>query len=88
MAWKIEWDEYAEKQFNKLDRQIGKRIINYLDKNVINNPRLFGKALTGDLAGLWRYRVEDFRIICHIKDEKLTVLVLSVGHRKEIYKIA
>lgn len=86
MAWKIEWDETAQRQFHKLDRQIGKRIINYLDKNIIDNPRQFGKSLTGEFAGLWRYRVEDFRIICHIKDEKLTVLVLSVGHRKEIYK--
>jgi len=59
--------------------------LSYLRERAIENPRNFGKQLSGDKAGLWRYRIEDFRVICRLQDEKLTVLVLAVGHRKEIY---
>jgi len=68
-----------------LDNRIQKRILSYLREQVMENPRNFGKQLSGDKAGLWRYRIEDFRVICRLQDEKLTVLVLAVGHRKEIY---
>jgi mRNA interferase RelE/StbE len=52
-----------------------------------SNPRQWGKPLHGDKGGLWRYRVEDYRLICDIQDETITVLVLRVGHRKNVYRL-
>ena len=51
-----------------------------------DNPRLQGKALTGKYSGLWRYRVGDYRLICNIEDNTVTILVLALGHRKDVYK--
>lgn len=85
MTWKIEWDNKARKELRNLDHQCQKKILSYLRERSTKNPRNFGKQLSGDKAGLWRYRIEDFRVICRIEDEKLTVLVVAVGHRKEIY---
>lgn len=73
----------AEKQLAKLDKPIQKRIKRYLAE--IENPRSRGKSLIGNLSGIWRYRVGDYRILCKIKDEELIILVLEVGHRKNIY---
>lgn len=73
----------AEKQFAKLDKPIQKRIKKYLDE--IEDPRSRGKALIGNLLGIWRYRVGDYRILCKIKNEELIILVLEVGHRSKIY---
>lgn len=85
MIWKIEWDERTRKELRNLDYQYQKKILSYLKDRVSKNPRNFGKQLSGNKAGLWRYRIEDFRIVCRIEDKKLVVLVLAVGHRKEIY---
>lgn len=87
MAWTIEIGTFAEKQLRKLDRPVQKRLINWLDDRIngCKNPRHFGEQLRGDLAGLWRYRVGDYRIICEIQEEKLVVLALAIGHRREIY---
>jgi len=77
----------ASKQIKKLDQSTQERIIKFLRTTVenSNNPRQVGKALTGKLGNLWRYRVGDYRIICRIKDNLLVVLVLEVGHRKDVY---
>ena len=87
MAWTVEIDGFAEKQLRKLDRQIQKRLTDWLLERIegCKNPRHFGEPLRGDRAGLWRYRVGDFRIICDIQDEKLVVLALAVGHRRKVY---
>jgi len=85
LAWKIKWRYRARKQLEKLDKPIEKRIISYMENRVAHCPLSFGKALTGDMIGYWRYRVQDYRIICRVEDEELIVLVISVGHRKEIY---
>lgn len=87
MAWRVEISNFAEKQLRKLDKPIQNRLIDWLDDRIsgCKNPRHFGEPLIGDLAGLWRYRVGDFRIICEIQDEKLVVLALAVGHRREVY---
>lgn len=71
MTWLIKFDPRATKELKKLDRGVQKRIINYLKQQVLieNNPRLFGKRLTGDKSGLWRYRVGDHRIICDLGDD-------------------
>ena len=51
-----------------------------------DNPRQWGRALQGERRGLWRYRVGDYRLICDIQDEKITILVLELGHRKDVYR--
>lgn len=86
MTWTIEFKSKANKSLQQLDKSIQIRIVDFLDNLALqNNPRLQGKALTGQYAGLWRYRVGDYRIICNIKDNQLTILVLQLGHRKNIY---
>ena len=88
MSWAYRFDERALKELKKLGRQAQKEILAYLDERVTGkeDPRRFGKALHADLAGLWRYRVGDYRILCQIRDGQLLVLVVSVGHRKNIYE--
>ncbi|ALR22824.1 MULTISPECIES: type II toxin-antitoxin system RelE family toxin [Sphingobium] len=88
MAWQIELSSNAEKSLSKLDRQTAKRIMTFLRERVASSddPRASGKPLTGPLAGRWRYRVGDYRIVCEIEDGRLVVLVLTVGHRSGIYR--
>ncbi len=87
MAWTIKFSEVAQKQIRKLDKTIAKRITDYLGKRIASqvDPRVFGKALLHDKTGLWRYRVDDYRIIVQIQENELIVLVLRVGHRREVY---
>ena len=88
MDWQIRFEPPADKNIEKLDYQIQKQIRNYLRFKVqaTGNPRSKGKALTGKKRGLWRYRVEKYRVICRIEDNILTVLVLAIGKRDEIYE--
>ncbi|WP_222593271.1 type II toxin-antitoxin system RelE family toxin [Aquella oligotrophica] len=89
LAWKIDFSESALKQLKSLDKPITRRIIKWLEDRVLSgvNPRLWGKQLKGDaLSEYWRYRVGDYRVLCIIKDNIVTVEVVSIGHRKEIYK--
>lgn len=87
MAWQIKIDKGVQRALAKLDRQVAKRITLKLGEiSRLDDPRAQGKALSGNLAGLWRYLVGDYRIVCLIEDETLIVLVLDVAHRKEIYK--
>jgi mRNA interferase RelE/StbE len=88
LAWTVEINVTAEKQLRKLDRPIQKRLLDWLDERIsgCKDPRHFGEPLRGDLTGLWRYRVGDFRIICEIQDQQLIVLALAIGHRREIYR--
>ncbi|EJU09365.1 RelE/StbE family addiction module toxin, partial [Sphingomonas sp. LH128] len=78
----------AEKSLSKLDCQTAKRIITFPRERVAagEDPRASGKPLSGPLAGRWRYRVGDYRIVCEIEDGRLVVLVLTVGHRSGIYR--
>ena len=89
MAWTISYTETALKQLRKLDRPVARRLMDFMDERVVGtaDPRSVGKALTGPLLGsYWRYRVGDYRIICDLQDGALTVLVLEVGHRKDVYR--
>ena len=88
MIWAWKTDERALKELRKLGPDARRQIVAYLDERVAeaNDPRSFGKALKGNLAGLWRYRVEDYRILCQIQDGELTVLVVAVGHRRDVYE--
>ena len=89
MAWKIELSIAADRELSKLDTQHSKRILMFLLERVakLDDPRSIGRALQGSRLGeFWKCRVGDFRLICKIEDECLVVLVLGVGHRKEIYR--
>ena len=87
MSYKINFSETSLKQLRKLDNLSRKRILNYVSDVLtkIENPRILGKALTGDLKGFWRYRIGNFRIVCQIQDNSLLILILKIAHRKEIY---
>lgn len=88
MKYKIVFTERATKQLKKMDKYTSSLIIGWLEKNVdgCENPRIHGKGLTENKSGQWRYRIGDYRAICEIKDNEIIVLVLEVGHRREIYK--
>jgi mRNA interferase RelE/StbE len=87
MVWKIEFVASAEKEFSKLSRDIQKTIYQYLVKNVEQSPRNHGKQLKGEgTIKLWRYRVRDYRLICQIKDQEITVLIVRIGKRDTVYK--
>ena len=76
------------KELRKLGKQAQREIVDYLDERVAGegDPRCFGKGLKADLAGLWRYRVGDYRILCQIQDGEMLVLVVAVGHRRDVYR--
>lgn len=88
MVWTIEYADPAKQQLRKLDRQVARRVLDFMDERVagLEDPRSTGKALTGPLGAFWRYRVGDCRVICDIQDGALRVLVVQVGHRREIYR--
>jgi len=88
LAWTVKLSDDAKRDLQKLDKPLQKRIASFLlDRlQTTDNPRLTGKALQGKLSDLWRYRVGDFRLLCRIEDNELIILVIEIGHRKEIYK--
>jgi mRNA interferase RelE/StbE len=88
LAWTIEYDPGALKDLKKLDRQIQREILDYMDERVARakDPRDFGKPLRASRFGLWRYRVGDYRIICELQERRLVVLVVGVGHRSTVYE--
>ncbi len=87
LTWRVEWDDRARKEFSHLDPPVQKEILKYL-RRIENskNPKFFGKSLTGNKSGLWRYRIGNYRLVCKFEDEVLIVIVISLGHRKEIYR--
>lgn len=89
MAWNIEFSPEFRKNLAKIGAEEARRILKFLHERLrlLDNPRSIGESLKGSrFSGLWRYRVGDFRILCEIQDEKITILVAYVGHRREIYK--
>lgn len=86
--YKVEFTESAVKQLKKLDKQTVRVIKNWVIKNLVStpDPRLHGKALKGNLKGIWRYRVGDYRLFATIEEDIITVSIFEVGHRREIYK--
>ncbi len=87
MRYAVEYTKKSIKQLKKMDKQTAAFIITYIEKNLIHceNPRIVGKALQGNLNDKWRYRVGDYRILAKIEDEKVVILIIEIGHRKEIY---
>jgi mRNA interferase RelE/StbE len=89
MAWRLEFGRQALKDLDDLDAAVRARILRYLRERVavLDNPRQLGSALQGKTyTGLWRYRIGDYRVLAHIKDGAVTILVVEVGHRRDIYK--
>ena len=88
MAWTLRLSETAKRQLRKLDASNAQTILRYLNRLLLetSDPRDRGSGLRANLAGLWRYRVGDYRVICSLEDHELVVLVLQIGHRREVYK--
>jgi mRNA interferase RelE/StbE len=76
----------AQRQIRRLDPQVANRIRTFLEHLAsLGDPRQIGSALRSP-EQLWRYRVGDWRIIVEIQDKQLVVLVIEVGHRREVYR--
>jgi mRNA interferase RelE/StbE len=88
MTWQIEFTSTAAKQFSKLDKPVKERIISFLENRLAatDNPKQSGKALQGALSEYWAYRVGSYRILTKHQDDQLLILVVEIGHRKEVYK--
>lgn len=87
MAWRAELSPRALKQLRTLDKPTARRIIEYLRETASGeDPRSRGRGLTGNLAGLWRYRVGNYRIIASIEDDELLILAINIDHRSRIYR--
>ena len=87
MTYSVEYTKKATRQLGKLDKPVSARIYDWIDTHLIgcDNPRHYGDPLTGDHHGQWRYRVGDYRIIAEIHDDKVLMMVVTVGHRREVY---
>ena len=85
--FKVEYTPKAVNQLAKLDKSTRKLIYAWIDKNLQNcsDPRAHGKGLTANRSGQWRYRIGDYRIIADIQEDKIIILILEIGHRKDIY---
>ena len=85
--YKVELSDSFKKEFKKLDKYTQRIIRAWIDKNLVSctNPRQHGRGLTANRSGQWRYRIGDYRLICVINDDKLIILALTVGHRKNVY---
>jgi mRNA interferase RelE/StbE len=87
MAWTIEFEPAALKELEKLDKPVYRRIMKFLNERVrkLDDPRQIGARLQGTLSEFWKYRVGDYRLICSLEHGRLVVLVLRIGHRREVY---
>ena len=89
LAWRVEFEDAALKELAKLDKPVARRILAFLRERVavLDDPRSVGEALKGSKLGeFWKYRVGDYRVIAHIEDGALRLLVLKVGNRQEVYR--
>lgn len=88
MNYHVVFAKTAIKSFKKLDKSVLFYIKNWIEKNLegCENPRIHGKALKGNLANLWRYRIGDYRLICDIRDNDCVILAVAIGHRRDVYK--
>lgn len=86
-SWTNEFSPRAAKELRKLDRPVQKRIVAYLREiSTLPNPQMRGKALTGNWAGFWRWRVGDYRLVAAIEDDRVVIVVVSIGHRPQVYE--
>lgn len=87
MTYHVEFTDKAKKELKKLDNSTRIMIAAWIRKNLegCSNPRQHGKGLTANRKGQWRYRIGDYRLICNVDDEKILILILAIGHRRDIY---
>lgn len=87
-GYRVETTPRFDREFKKLDRYTQRMLKAWIEKHLIgcSDPRQTGKGLTANRSGQWRYRIGDYRMICLIEDDRLVILALSIGHRKDIYK--
>jgi mRNA interferase RelE/StbE len=87
-GWKIEYEGRARKQLKKLDRTAAIRIVRDLEEDLARtgDPRAFGKALVGEWSGFWRYRIGEYRAIAKIEDDIVTIFIIEVAHRRDVYR--
>lgn len=87
MVWTINYSDRALKSLRKMDKQTARRIVDFMDLRiaVAADPRQSGKPLKGELGEFWRYRVDDYRILCEIRDDELVILAATIGHQREVY---
>lgn len=87
MSYSVSVARSALKELSHLDKPERQRIFALLDEiSALDNPRSRGKALTGQWSTYWRYRVGNYRIICDIKDDSLTIVAIRIGHRSTVYR--
>jgi len=88
LAWRIEFVPAAAKELKKLGKTEAARIIRTLETRIaaLDDPRQLGSALSAELGGLWRWRIGDYRVVARIEDERITILVVRVAHRREVYR--
>jgi mRNA interferase RelE/StbE len=89
LAWRIEFHPRAERELSKLDRETARRVLGFLRDRVatVEDPRSLGDALKGpEVARFWKYRVGDYRLVCEIQDQRVTILVVRLGHRRDVYR--
>ena len=88
MAWKVEFHPAAAKELGKLDRTAAARIVRTLEERIaiLDDPRAIGAALVGEHAGYWRWRIGDYRVVARIEDARITILIVRVAHRREVYR--
>ena len=86
--WSLKFSKRADKQLSKMDAGVRRIIVAWLLKHIdgCEDPRAFGKGLTANRSGEWRYRIVDYRVLCEIRDDDLIVLAIEIGHRREVYK--
>lgn len=87
MNWQINVSSKAVKALAKINKKDREKIWHFIKQKLptLTHPRLMGKPLQGNLKNMWRYRVGDYRLICEIKDQQVVILIVDIGHRKEIY---
>ncbi len=85
MAYKVLYKASVEKDFKQIDKTSQKRIISKIEKELAQNPKELGKPLKGQYRGLWTYRISEYRVVYKISEEEILILVLKIGHRKDVY---
>jgi len=88
LAWRIEFQADAAKELKQLDRSVAARIVRTLETRIAtqDDPRALASALKGDHSGYWRWRVGDYRVIGRVDDERISILIIRIGHRREVYR--
>ena len=87
MGYEVRINDQALKSLKKIDRYQAQIIFAWMEKNLAGcaNPRIYGKALTGDKKGYWRYRVGAYRIIAEIQDQQIRIVIINISHRRDVY---